>query len=92
MYLRRRESRIRAPFSSALAEHLTLTAREMGRGSQRSRPTGAMRLLGLLAAVASVSVAQSSVFRCESEDDLDGSACRVDMLPTAALAEMVYER
>eukprot|EP00903_Cladosiphon_okamuranus_P013540 g12612.t1 len=32
------------------------------------------------------------MFRCESEDDLDGSSCRVDMLPDAALAEMVYER
>lgn len=31
-------------------------------------------------------------FRCESEEDLDGSACRVDMLPDAALAEMIYER
>lgn len=31
-------------------------------------------------------------FRCETEADLDGSACRVDMLPDAALAEMVYER
>lgn len=31
-------------------------------------------------------------FRCESEEDLDGSTCRVDMLPDAALAEMVYER
>jgi len=51
-----------------------------------------MRLLGILAAVASVCVAQSSLVRCESEDDLDGSSCRVDMLPTEALAEMVYER
>lgn len=31
-------------------------------------------------------------FRCESEEDLDGSTCRVDMLPDAALAQMVYER
>lgn len=31
-------------------------------------------------------------FRCESEEDLDGSSCRVDMLPDAALAQMVYER
>lgn len=31
-------------------------------------------------------------FRCEREEDLDGSACRVDMLPDSALAEMVYER
>lgn len=30
--------------------------------------------------------------QCEREEDLDGSACRVDMLPDAALAEMVYER
>lgn len=32
------------------------------------------------------------LFRCETEEDLDGSACRVDMLPDSALAEMVYER
>lgn len=51
-----------------------------------------IRLLGLLAAVASISVAESSLIRCESEDDLDGSSCRVDMLPDSALAEMVYER
>ncbi|CBN76997.1 hypothetical protein Esi_0024_0181 [Ectocarpus siliculosus] len=63
-----------------------------------------MRLLVLLAAVAAgivlqpsgVAAADESVqqqaFRCESEEDLDGSACRVDMLPDSALAEMVYER
>eukprot|EP00752_Nemacystus_decipiens_P009140 g8163.t1 len=39
-----------------------------------------------------VSAAENLVFRCESEDDLDGASCRVDMLPDAALAEMVYER
>lgn len=33
-----------------------------------------------------------TTFRCETEEDLDGSACRVDMLPDAALADMVYER
>lgn len=30
--------------------------------------------------------------RCQSEDDLDGIACRVDMLPDDALAKMIYER
>lgn len=66
----------------------------MGRGGHRSRPTGPLRLLVLLlaAVVAVVSAAESLVFRCESEDDLDGASCRVDMLPDAALAEMVYER
>ncbi|CAM9816296.1 unnamed protein product [Ectocarpus fasciculatus] len=72
--------------------------------SRRARPTGPMRLLVLLAAVAAGIVLQPSgvaaadegvqqqAFRCESEEDLDGSACRVDMLPDSALAEMVYER
>lgn len=67
--------------------------------SRRSRPTGPLRLLALISAVATGVVLQSSdvaaaegVFRCESEEDLDGSACRVDMLPDSALAEMVYER
>lgn len=35
---------------------------------------------------------EDKLFRCEREEDLDGSACRVDMLPDEALAEMVYER
>lgn len=66
----------------------------MGRDGHRSRPTGPLRLvvLFLAAVVGAVSAAESLVFRCESEDDLDGASCRVDMLPDAALAEMVYER
>ena len=76
------------PSSSAVC------TRTMGRGGHRSRPTGPLRLavLFLAAVVGAVSAAESMVFRCESEDDLDGASCRVDMLPDAALAEMVYER
>lgn len=70
---------------------------------RRSRPASPVNLRVLLAAVAASAVLQSSglviaeegiqrAFQCESEEDLDGSACRVDMLPDAALAEMVYER
>lgn len=43
---------------------------------------------GILSTVA----AEGAAFRCETEEDLDGSACRVDMLPDSALADMVYER
>lgn len=68
--------------------------------SRRSRPAGPLRLLALISTVATGVVLRSAaaeqqqqqVFRCESEEDLDGSACRVDMLPDSALAEMVYER
>ena len=52
-------------------------------------------LAGGVALQSSVVVAaqeSGQLFRCETEEDLDGSACRVDMLPDAALAEMVYER
>lgn len=66
---------------------------------RRSRPVGPPRFLALISAVAtgvvllrSAAAEQQQVFRCESEEDLDGSACRVDMLPDSALAEMVYER
>lgn len=49
---------------------------------------------GIMAAVLSscVPVDGAELFRCEREEDLDGSSCRVDMLPDAGLAEMIYER
>ncbi|CAN0180024.1 unnamed protein product, partial [Scytosiphon promiscuus] len=70
---------------------------------RRLRPRPSVNLRLLLAAVTAVAVLRSSAlvaaeegiqrgFRCESEEDLDGAACRVDMLPDEALAEMVYER
>lgn len=80
-----------APFDRTLHHPPSNT---MGRGGHRSRPTGPLRLsIVILAAVlAVVSAAENLVFRCESEEDLDGASCRVDMLPDEALAEMVYER
>lgn len=52
-------------------------------------------LMGGVPLQSSVAVAaqeSGQLFRCETEEDLDGSACRVDMLPDSALAAMVYER
>lgn len=39
-----------------------------------------------------VVVAAEHRIRCLTEDDIDGVACRVDMLPDEGLAQMVYER
>lgn len=39
-----------------------------------------------------VAAAAEHRIRCLTEDDIDGVACRVDMLPDEGLAHMVYER
>lgn len=39
-----------------------------------------------------VAAAAEHRIRCLTEDDIDGVACRVDMLPDEGLAQMVYER
>lgn len=69
------------------------------RSGRHTRTNANMSLLtvlrvttGLMAAVLSSCVFGAELFRCESEEDLDGSNCRVDMLPDEALAEMIYER
>lgn len=68
--------------------------------SARSHRAGALPLLFALVVLTGeivlpssiVVAAEDQVFQCKTEEDLDGSACRVDMLPDSALAEMVYER
>ena len=39
-----------------------------------------------------IGAGSAELFQCEREEDLDGTACRVDMLPDEALAEMIWER
>ena len=65
------------------------------RGGQQARKFSGMAfclILALAALSGRGSVDAEQVFGCESEEDLNGSTCRVDMLPDAALAQMVYDR
>lgn len=51
-----------------------------------------LSIAAVLSKCSVIGAGSAELFRCEREEDLDGTSCRVDMLPDEALAEMIWER